>query len=218
VELESCDHLPRHAACRRRDIILYMDSGSFLLADASPLFDIAEIEGLVFFGDGSWQVGQWSSPNSLMLMDGFPYKNNTMIIAGTLSPAICDFLCVSQNVLHTISFRRLALVEEVTKGCYVPGTMVSNTYTLVATVSRDCAVLCRMTYCQDVRVLNGYPIAGYEHPAQKEFMGHRHDTVALIITVYRWNLQMYRDPSQYGLKWKEMFPNSNSYDQLIREM
>ena len=66
-----------HALSRVRegDIVLYMDAGSYLVADPSPLFEIAQREDVVLFTECQHTVGQWSTRASLVLTNGEAFRD-----------------------------------------------------------------------------------------------------------------------------------------------
>jgi hypothetical protein len=47
-----------------------------------------------------------------------------------------------------------------------------------------------------------------------EFKDHRHDQSILSLLVKKYNIEIFRDPTQWGNSEKELFKNS-SYDQLF---
>jgi hypothetical protein len=67
---------------REGDIVLYMDSGSVIVKDPTPLFDIAEREDIVLFSECQWTVGQYATRSSLFLTNGDKYIHEWNIVAG----------------------------------------------------------------------------------------------------------------------------------------
>jgi hypothetical protein len=63
------------------DIVLYMDVDSVVVADVSPLFEIAAREDIVLFSECQWRVGEWATRASLMLTNGEEFRNRYMIVA-----------------------------------------------------------------------------------------------------------------------------------------
>ena len=52
-----------------------------IIADPTPLIEIAYQEDVVLFSECQWKVGQFSSVYSLFLLDGLAYRENYMIVA-----------------------------------------------------------------------------------------------------------------------------------------
>ena len=70
-----------------------------------------------------------------------------------------------------------------------------------------------LEYLKDPRIITDDPnMCG--KPNFLEFRDHRHDQSVLSLLVKKYNLKLYRDPTQYGEKEKELFNNS-PYSQLF---
>lgn len=64
------------------DTVLYMDSGSFLIGDAAPLFRAAESgNDVMIFADCLWSVEQYSQREALVLLDGDKFIDRYMPLA-----------------------------------------------------------------------------------------------------------------------------------------
>lgn len=70
-----------------------------------------------------------------------------------------------------------------------------------------------LRYCKDARILTDLPnICGQQNSL--EFKDHRHDQSILSLLVKKYNIEIFRDPTQWGNSEKDLFPNSG-YDQLF---
>lgn len=68
-------------------------------------------------------------------------------------------------------------------------------------------------YLRDLRIVTDYPNqCGKQN--FKEFKEHRHDQSVLSIMSAKYDLEMFRDPTQFGNDFKNEFLNSN-YEQLF---
>lgn len=65
------------------DTVLYMDSGSFLIGDATALFQQAESgsSDVMLFADCLWSVEQYSQRQALVLLDGDKFIDRFMPLA-----------------------------------------------------------------------------------------------------------------------------------------
>lgn len=69
-------------------------------------------------------------------------------------------------------------------------------------------------YAQDERIItDNENTCGL--PNYPEFKNHRHDQSIFSLLTKKYDLEAYRDPSQWGNDCRKIYPNSDGYDQLI---
>lgn len=61
-------------------------------------------------------------------------------------------------------------------------------------------------YCRIKHLIDDSPSV---EPNDPDFVAHRHDQSVLSLLVYKWNVEIHRDPTQEGLPHFDKFPNSN---------
>ncbi len=71
-----------------------------------------------------------------------------------------------------------------------------------------------LKYCSDSQVISDDPnILGHENI--EGFIEHRHDQSILSLLSLKFEIQIHRDPSQWGNKYKDNYLNDNTYPQLM---
>jgi len=97
---------------------------------------------------------------------------------------------------------------------YWDGMQVTATFSLWKKTIKNIDFLNEwQRYLRDVRIVTDEPnMCGL--PNFIEFKDHRHDQSVLSLMAIKYNIELFRDPGQFGIPLKDKFPNS-TYEQLF---
>lgn len=141
------------------DIIVYSDAGIEIIRDISPLTELCQKSGFVFFANGNLKNRHWIKRDCFVLMD-------------------CDEVRFREGLQVDAAFCLFKNTEPV----------------------RD-FVRNWLKYCCDVRIISdSRNVMGRKNSFGFRF--HRHDQAVLSLMALKWNLELYRQPSQFGNHYK----------------